>query len=348
MSEKARIGVSFPIDADVVDLVRDLEAAYRRAEKSQPGERTDVAGYEALCAALELRASRALRDATGVQVPAPEPAATEAGLFVKDDGRITVALALPLGSGPPVRRAVGRTAPEPAASVAIRDDVRGRRLVMERFRTQLDGAIAAPGKDRGSALSPSGVHNRVLTEVLRQYVERRDGPPVDVPVVYRDGSRASADFPLHLLHLASEVSSDVEAEAAGIWVLRLALLSIRHTEMDAVVDGAWLRNADVSRPRPAAQTDDFVYHQSVKQLEELTRGGERRVRLYVFQTGLETAVVGFLRAVVGFLADHPGRLEVIPMFFAEEHPKDPDDGAGDAVAGYERGAPWATAEGALQ
>jgi hypothetical protein len=265
-----------------------------------------------------------------------------AGLFVREDGAVTIALCLPLEQGSLVRSTVGRQAPEPAPTVEIRDDIHGRRLVLERFRAQLDSAITHPGKDRIAALSPSGVHNRVLTEVLREYVERRGKVPVSVPVMYRDGSRASVDFPLHCLDLAAGVLTDEEALARGDVVLRLALLSIRHTEMDAVVDGAWLRNADVSKPRTAAQTDDYVYYQSVKQLDELTVGGQQRVRLYLFQPGLETAVVGFLRAAVKFLASHPGRLEIIPMFFT----KNPRGEVADSeFAGYERGDVWATAEG---
>ena len=345
MSEDVSIGGRIPVDAAVADLVRDVEAGHRRAEKSEPGERTDVAAYEASCSGLELRASLALRDGSGVQVPGPDPAATKAGLLVAGGGTVTVALTLPLDGGPRVREAAGRAAPAPAAPVEIREDLRGRRLVMARFRAQLDSAIAAPGEDRTSALSPSGVHNRVLTEVLREYAQRRDGPPVSVPVVYRDGSRASADFPLHVLDLASDIVPDTDAVASGTRVLRLALLSIRHTEMDAVVDGAWLRNAEVSKPRPAAQTDDYVYQRSARQLAEITRGGQR-VRLYVFQTGLETAVVGFLRSVVEFLAEHPGRLEVIPMFFAKTSAANPESGADRGFAGYEQGDVWATVQGA--
>jgi hypothetical protein len=216
--------------------------------------------------------------------------------------------------------------------------------VLERFRAQLDEAIAAPGKDRASALSPSGVHNRVLTEVLREYADRQGRSPLSVPVVYRDGSRATADFPLQCLDFNSGLVRDEEAINSGVLVLRLALLSIRHTEMDAVVDGAWLRNADVSKPRPAAQTDDYVYFQSVKQLAELTQDGQRKVRLYIFQTGLETAVVGFFRAVVEFLARRPGCLEVVPMFFAKN--ASDDSAETGEFAGYEQGDVWSTTGGA--
>ena len=343
MSRETACAVRLPVDADVADLLRDVQAAHRRADKNEPGERTDVASYEALSSALELKAAKALFDGSGTAVALPDQSVVTAGLFVRDEGAVTVALSLPLEQGALVRTAEGRTAPGPAATVEIRDDIRGRRLVVERFRAQLDSAIAEPGKDRVSALSPSGVHNRVLTEVLREYVERRGKTRVSVPVVYRDGSRASADFPFHCLDLAAGLSTDDEASAGGTLILRLALLSIRHTEMDAVVDGAWLRNADVSKPRSAAQTDDYVYHQSIKQFDELTGGGQQKVRLYIFQTGLETAVVGYFRAVVEFLARHPGRLEVVPMFYAKNSRR--DVGTRDEFAGYEQGDVWATTEG---
>jgi hypothetical protein len=90
-------------------------------------------------------------------------------------------------------------------------------------------------------------------------------------------------------------SSCVHSSLGAELDLRFALLSIRHTEMDAVVHGAWLRNAEVSRPMPAAQTDDLVYEISRTQLLELTSGGSRRVRIHLYQTGLETAVVGFYK-----------------------------------------------------
>jgi hypothetical protein len=343
MSRETYVAVQLQVDADVADLLRDIEAAYRRAEKSEPGERVDIVTYEALSSALEVRAANALYDGGGTAVAIPEGAPVTAGFLVRNEDAVIVPVNLALSPGTPIRTAEGRRAPEPAAAVPIRTDFRGRRLVLERFRAQLDDAIAAPGKDRASALSPSGVHNRVLTEVLREYSDRQGRSPASVPVVYRDGSRASADFPLQCLDLNSGFTSDDVALNSDVLVLRLALLSIRHSEMDAVVDGAWLRNADVSKPRPAAQTDDYVYFQSVKQLGELTQEGRRKVRLYIFQTGLETAVVGFFRAVVEFLARHPGRLEVVPMFFAMDAS---DDSAGrHEFAGFEQGDVWATTAG---
>jgi hypothetical protein len=157
-----------------------------------------------------------------------------------------------------------------------------------------------------------------------------------VPVVYRDGSKAEREFPFHCLDLTDRLRDPAELDLE----LRLTLLSIRHTEMDPVVDGAWLRNAEVSRPRPAAQTDDFVYHASIRQLESLTGRGAGKVRLHIFQTGLETAVVGFYRAVTEFLMEHPGSLEVVPRFYAAGRGK--PAAVPDEQAGFEAGDVWAT------
>jgi hypothetical protein len=340
MSQTKTVGVSLRRTPDIERLLADIEAAHRWAAKSEPGERTEIASFEALCASLEVTAGAALLADPQAQAPPPDRAAATAGLFIRGGSTVTVALHLPLEPGELIRSGAAVAAPEPASVVEIRDDLCGRRLVEARFREQLEAALADPGRDRSSALSPSGVHNRVLTEVLRQYVDRRGQAPVTVPVVYRDGSQATAGFPFRCLDLTARLRDQADLDLE----LRLTLLSIRHTEMDPVVDGAWLRNAEVSRPRPAAQTDDFAYHASASQLDSLTSEGARKVRLHIFQTGLETAVVGFYRAVTEFLVRHPGSLEVVPMFYAARPPHGADAVADD-YAGFEAGEPWAAARG---
>jgi len=336
MTTTNTVGVRLTLDPELEGLLSDIEAAHRRAVKAEPGDRTDVVAYESLCGALEAMAAARLSHNHQAATAAPELDVVSAGCFIRSGSEVVVLLSSPLQPGQVTRRGPGVAAPEPAATVEVRDDIRGRALVEARFREQLHTAIAEPGKDRLSAMSPSGIHNRVLTEVLRGYVDRGDSSDVDVPVVYRDGSKSEADFPFHCLDLTDALRPDNEVDLT----LRLTLLSIRHTEMDPVVDGAWLRNAEVSRPRPAAQTDDFVFHTSCKQLEALTGEGSLNVRLYVFQTGLETAVVGFFRAVVQFLRTHPGRLEVIPMFYAAGGQQ--GSTVETAFAGFEPGQVWAT------
>lgn len=334
MTTVTTLGARLPLTAELRVLLDDIISAERRASKSEPGERTDIVMFEALCSALEAKAAAAVLTNPAAVVPAPATSTLTAGLYTIQGADLTVALTLPLEPGQLVRSAEAVQAPKPATVVEIRDDIRGRELVERRFRDQLEAALTTPAQNRSSVLSPSGINNRVLTEVLRAYVNRQDGERTQVPVVYRDGSQAQATFPFRSLDLTDEMRDGAEIDLD----LRLTLLSIRHTEMDPVVDGAWLRNAEVSKPRPAAQTDDYVHQTSVKQLRELTHNGVRRLRLYVFQTGLETAVVGFYRAVTEFLIAHPGQLEVVPMFYAE-HPK---LGITSDQTGFEPGRVWTT------
>lgn len=314
--------VGLPADAAYLSLSRDVTSAIGRSGKAEPGDRLDIARMEALATQLE---QTAIGDTRAERFPVRLPEAGDTMLFgtdpagwphrlphdvraaahrCVDSGLVPVLIVDPFRPGP--------TATGPAVEVDApakrwdAGDERGRRAVEARFRAQTEDALSA--RNRRAVISPSGIQNAVVTETLREFVEAAPGAArVDVPVEYRDGSRSAHPFPLRALRLRSNLP-------AATLELRFALLSIRHTEMDAVVDGAWLRNAEVSRPRPAAQTDDLVYETSVRQLDELCRS-ERHVRLYMYQTGLETAVVGFYRALVNHLLRHPGSISVQPMYY---------------------------------
>lgn len=325
MTREVVVIAGVPHSDQVRQLVLDIRSAAGRAAKAEPGDRLDVARFEALCTRLEQLAAA---EPSGRRIPVPTTAAPGVGtLLLGDDpkqwqadidptiaqaaraqiadGRVPVLLVSPLALGETPR--IEKAGPPPPAARWDSGGLRGRRAVESRFRAQIEEALAS-ATTTTRAISPSGIQNAVVTEILRQYVHS-EAPQnrVNVRVEYRDGSKAAHPFPLRSLPLREELpAADLE--------LRFALLSIRHTEMDAVVHGAWLRNAEVSRPRPAAQTDDFVYEVSRTQLAELC-DGPRHVRLYMYQTGLETAVVGFYRALVDHLLDRPRSVSVMPMYF---------------------------------
>jgi hypothetical protein len=100
-------------------------------------------------------------------------------------------------------------------------------------------------------------------------------------------------------------------------VLTFSMLSIRHVALDSLVDGAWLRNSEISRLRPAGDTDEMVYLESIRQLKILCK--DQQTTIVMYQTGLETAIMGFYRAVVEELANqfanHRRNLMVLPRFF---------------------------------
>lgn len=359
MSTEQTAVVALRADSRATQLAADLVSAAGRALKADPGDRADVVRYEGLAVQLEQLAVAALADgAPAVRVQAddidevglgfggagltdpigaplvkrlPPTARTEVQKWI-DGGHLAVLLRMALMPGATTPIGAGLAAPEPQDSWEAPDDAQGRKAVQARFRAQLDEACERESGTTRLAVNPSGIQNRVLTEVLHEFIDGDPTSRCDATIVYRDGSQAAHTYPLRCLPLRdAPTSADV--------TLHLALLSIRHTEMDHVVDGAWLRNAEVSRPRPAAQTDDFVYDASRRQLVQLTASGGRTALLHIYQTGLDTAVVGFYRAVVMHLIDYPGSLTVIPMFHSRSR-----TGATplEAEVRYWPGAAWST------
>ncbi|MCY1221887.1 hypothetical protein D9M72_339600 [compost metagenome] len=324
MSTETAWVIGLPTNAPYLDLVNDIRSAAIRASKADPGDRFDIARFEALATRLE-QAALNYPGAPRMAVFGPSSGHTMLmgtdpktwSVHLPDDIRqaasslvamklLPVLIVNPHTYGITSAQMIG-PAESPANTWAAEDGVFGRGAVEARFRAQIAEAIA-PDASRHVPISPSGISNAVVTEILREFVVATPGTVrVDAPVEYRDGSRSAHPFPLRALPLVAELPpASLE--------LKLALLSIRHTEMDAVVHGAWLRNAEISKPRPAAQTDDLVFGITLRQLEELCRT-ERHVRLYMYQTGLETAVVGFYRALTNHLLRFPGSVSVQPMYF---------------------------------
>ena len=344
-------------------LLGDIRSAAARALKADAGDRNDVVRFEALCVQLERAAERHATEtgefheldaetttrvgshvgpAVAVGQGAPTfgeslllalrgSAASRAEAWLRE-GRVLVAVSDPLRTGVAANETRGES-PSPAARWQAANGAQGKKAVIQRFRAQLVEATRRAESDQPMSFNPSGINNQVITEVLREFVRGSPEETVRVGVEYRDGSQASHPFPLRSLQLADTppTSSDLE--------LRLALLSIRHTEMDAVVDGAWLRNSEVSKPRQAALTDDFVFDTSRRQLRELTSRGSRSVSMRLFQTGLDAAIIGFYRSVAEHLIEFPGSLTVTPMFYVGSFS---NESAKDESVSFREGKPWTT------
>lgn len=334
---------------DVDRLLKDAVSAQARLRKALAGDRVDAARYETLCTQIEQRAHQArlagaeatmpvqcspgdlmspgfvvaADELNGAAMRAEEIQQIRAWLYQDD---FAVQLRLPFENGRTVWTRSDRPPSEPAEPWEATGGAVGRRAVLQRFRAQVASAAAG---EAGVSISPSGVSNSVLTDILREYAVPKAGqPPVLAEVVYRDGS-AGPPFPLRSTPL-------VESAGRPARQLSFALLSIRHSEMDIEVDGAWLRNTLVSRVRPAGDTDRIVYELSLAQLRSLINDGP--LTIYMHQTGLETAVVGFYRAVVTVLAEldqRPGSLVIVPKYFKS--------GVGDdGGPHFSEGTPWRT------
>lgn len=338
-----------PHSKELDRLLADIDSAAVRAGKASPGDRLDVERFEALSTQLESLVQRAAARHTkqvdvdlssgsrhifgsnlsnwSGDVPS-ELLAAARSLF--EAGLRPVVSVAPLTPGIAQAATAGSTAPPPAERWEG-DGSTGSKAVEARFRAQIAASIRSKTLGQpASPISPSGVQNSVVTNILREFVTTDSGEaPVMAPVEYRDGSKSLNPMPLRALDLRENLPAfDVE--------LRFALLSIRHTEMDATVNGAWLRNNEISRPRKQAETDDLVYAISRRQFDVLTDGGQCRVRLYLYQTGLEPAVVGFYKALTCHLIDYPGSVAVQPMFFSNRRPNRSKKNGGKAAGGSQR------------
>ncbi len=182
---------------------------------------------------------------------------------------------------------------------------KGRRRMMERLEAEIEEALPTCGK-----VNMSNQPHEVSTEVLGQFVRASAGQvPGRVRVIYADGSEAKP-FPLRILLMNS-----VSAPANPVEV-SVALMSMRHLELDPMVDWAWYRNKEVSQTSPLAESDEFCFQYSLKQLTELhVAYAGRALVLNMYHTGFEPAAIAFYRAVAMTLMRQRGRLRVVPHYF---------------------------------
>lgn len=319
---------------DLLDLAKQAQAALASSAKAPPGNRDEIVRFEAICTAIEERALRAADpsamargeapieiDGLPILLPGSTSAAPQQVADWLDDGHVVAVLALPHAPGPTNRPGTVGTGPAPPAEAWQATTARRpHEAIVERFDDLLAKAVEGQqsGVTSGDTIRPSGVPNKVLTSVLRGYVQADGTGPLNVPVTYQDGS-SGAEFPLRSLHLADSVNSEWRE-------LRFAMMSIRHVEMDAEVTGAWFRNMLLSRNRPAGLTDQVAYEASGEQIARIA--DDEPSVIYFYQTGFQAAVVGFYRAVVEHLMSHPNPIAVVPMFYR---------GAKD----FKPGKPWA-------
>lgn len=167
-------------------------------------------------------------------------------------------------------------------------------FMKQRLRSQIEQALAGAG-----SVNMSGQQrHETATEVLQEYVVRAPGSrPGTARILYADGSEA-APFPLRC----------VAPPRGAAWVatreLHVALISMRHLQLDRHIDINWFRNASVPANKTMADADEFCFRASLAQLAEVKAlyAGERLL-MHLYHTGFEPAVIGFYRALVTLLTD---------------------------------------------
>lgn len=211
---------------------------------------------------------------------------------------------------PPAERSAQPVAVPAEPDVAI--SAKGRKRMAERLRQSIESALQG-----GGSVNFSDQPHEVSTEILAEAIYTEPGGTArKVRVVYADGSEARP-FPLRFIGPPSPATeTTAEPIGDGIVEISAALMSMRHLELDPFVDRAWYRNKEVSVTRPLAESDEFCFQHSMRELAEMREVyAGCRVLIRMFHTGFEPAAVGFYRAVATELQDHRGWLLVLPHYF---------------------------------
>ncbi len=183
------------------------------------------------------------------------------------------------------------------------------------LQQQMQEAITTVREGRFGQVNFSSQSHNTIADVLHEFVyATSDEPvaPVYVHVLYGDGSRGKP-FPLRSL---APLRSESMTPLRNVLPLRVALISMRHLEMDPLVDIAWLLNKDIPKGRSLADVDAFSYQETQRQLREGLSNGP--LKLFLYHTGFQPVIVGFYRALVEELIarrNQPPMLEVTPYYF---------------------------------
>lgn len=133
--------------------------------------------------------------------------------------------------------------------------------------------------------------------------------PINVQFAYEDGT-IGGDFPLFGL------LKDIEPR--GLPIIKAALISNRHFELDSEVDFCLIRNSEISRREEATMAEQEklsfeIIYRFLNEFIEKNKGLE----LHLCHTGLEPAVIGTYKAILMVLLNPKMRrkLKVIPKMF---------------------------------
>jgi hypothetical protein len=293
----------------VAQLLGEIDTFARRARKARAGDTTDAEKVLASVSNLEVLARQA--QSSGARIH-PVPPSAEVPAVVRDHlelndlprevqsgvepwlgtGSIAVLVVDPVATGFARGPRLRERAPAPRVFRSSEGD---ESAVIQRFREQ----CAA-----GGPIMPSSMKDYALTDVLHEFLFSA-GEEGRVPVVYADGS---AGPNITFGGLSVDTSRPIRR------TLSLALMSIRHMEMDATTHGSWFRNVDVSRGVPHGDIDADATERSSEQFNQLLRTGEP-VEVRLFLTGFVPAVMAFYRSVADVLRSQGGMVRVRPMFY---------------------------------
>lgn len=178
-------------------------------------------------------------------------------------------------------------------SVVADEVVHGSRRtkMTQQLERQIEYAIASQ-----DPVNASNQPHDITTDVIHEFVYSHRLRATNIRIVYADGSEG-ANFPVYCL----PKTSDREIEKLKVLPpFRIALISMRHLELDKVVDMAWICNRDASQSRTLSEADHYCYEYSLQQFSqlEMLSSQQNGLHIHLYHMGFEPAVIAFYKAFI--------------------------------------------------
>lgn len=204
---------------------------------------------------------------------------------------------------------------------------------IKRVDSQIKEAISS--RYPFNASSPS---HQLFTEVIRNYIYKPrisflryllrklmfwcKFPPIQLRIIYSDGTEARP-FPLFCIPKTSK-------EPKKLPIIHAGLMSMRHADLDSLIDIYLIRNKEIDRQENAAEKDEFAYNRVLELLKDILKE-KKKIKIYLYHTGFEPVVVGIYRAILKMLQQHKGQLVIVPKLPKFKNKK---------IIGYKEVKPW--------
>ncbi|MEJ1418736.1 MAG: hypothetical protein RPU91_16935 [Candidatus Sedimenticola sp. (ex Thyasira tokunagai)] len=150
-----------------------------------------------------------------------------------------------------------------------------------------------------AAINLSVYKHHVITSALRAIAYDREIEGEYLRIIFSDGSQPTS-FPCGVLQLDNNNAPLSAEEVPKEKITKVGLMSLRHPEMDYLVDFYAIENKEIAMLDSTAEEESLAYSTTLNLLNSpnLNEGGE----IWVYHTGLEPVVIGFYRAITTVLS----------------------------------------------
>ena len=207
------------------------------------------------------------------------------------------------------------------------------RREIDSFHQQLNDSL----KDN-IPLSMASIRSHIFVEGIRDYLyqDNEIEEQILLRIAYGDGTQEEL-FPLFAF-------SEIEKPAGNFYYLPVALVSLRHMEVDYFTEMSLIRNVEIQRKETSADQEEFAFRKVYSQIEEFLKLLRREIdeeelslsykallvrkpeiqtehwyglKLDMYlSTGLKPVAIGAFRAVIELLRKYRGRLIVVPRIIS--------------------------------